>query len=402
MEKTLADADSTGAPAKGVPAHGDQPVLVWDLPTRVFHWTLVVFFFSAMATGDPDRFRDIHVFCGYVVLGLICFRLVWGFAGSRYARFASFLFGPRAAIAYVSDLIAGRARRYLGHNPPGSLAIYVKLTLGLVVCVTGVTVLGAEEAQGPFRSITDRPLGDLIRGLHESLAWLMFALVLLHITGVVVESIVHRENLAKAMFTGRKDAAAGEGIASSHPLPAVAIVVFVAGMAMWLIHWRLVDVPGLEGLPYVGRHLPDNKVWRESCSTCHVPYHPSLMPARFWNALLDRPDDHFGMQWPFDKATLAEIRAFLQEHAAETATTEAGYKIDKSIPADQTPGRITLTPFWIDKHARIDAKTWADPAVGSKSNCLGCHRDAELGTYDDAAIRLPRTKPAPRSASVRP
>jgi len=366
--------------------------LVWDLPTRVFHWTLVASFFSAMATGDPDRYRDIHVYCGYVVLGLICFRLVWGIAGSRYARFTSFLFGPRDAFAYVADLISGRARRYIGHNPPGSLAIFVKLTLGLVVCVTGVIVLGAEESQGPFRTLADRPLGELIRGLHESLAWLMFALVLVHITGVVVESVVHRENLAKAMLTGRKDASPGDGIASSHPLPAIAILVFVAGAAMWLLHWRLVDVPGLERLPYVGRHLPDNKTWRESCSGCHVPYHPSLMPARFWNALIDRPDDHFGMQWGFDEATLTAIRAFLLEHAAEAATTEAGYKINKSIPAHQTPRRITQTAFWVEKHGRIAERIWANPAVGSKSNCLGCHRDADLGTYEDAAIRLPRSR----------
>jgi cytochrome b len=368
---------------------GVRPVLVWDLPTRVFHWTLVVCFFSAMATGDPDRFRDLHVYFGYVVLGLLCFRIFWGLAGSRYARFKDFLYGPRAAIAYVADVIASRAARHVGHNPAGSVAIYLLLALGLVICVTGIVVLGAEEARGVFKSLADRPLGEFTKGLHEILAWLMLALVLAHIGGVVVESLVHRENLARAMFTGHKIAGAGEGIGSNHPWVALLILACVAGSALWLIHWRLINIPGLEQLPYVGRQLPDNIRWRESCGSCHGPFHPTLLPARSWTAHLDSPNNHFGMQWQFDAKTLAEIRTFLQQNSAETEMTEAAYRINKSIPAAVTPLRITETAFWIEKHGRIDDATWSDPAVGSKSNCRACHRDAGYGTYDDAAIRLP-------------
>lgn len=390
--------DSAHSQATGnghVAQKGTHPVLVWDLPTRVFHWTLVVCFFSAMATGDPDRFRDLHVFFGYVVLGLICFRIFWGFAGSRYARFKSFLYGPRAALAYLADVMAARAERHLGHNPAGSAGIYLLLTLGLVICVTGIVTLGAEEAQGIFRELADRPLGEFTRALHEVLSWLMFALVLAHIGGVVIESLVHRENLAKAMFTGRKIAAVDEGIRSSHPWIAVAILVCAAGSALWLIHWRLINVPGLAHIPYVGRQLPDNSTWRDSCSRCHGPFHPSLLPARSWTAHLDRPDNHFGLSWQFDAKTLAEIRTFLQGNSAETEMTEAAYRINKSIPADVTPLRITETPFWIEKHGRIDDRTWSNPAVGSKSNCQACHRDAQYGTYDDAAIRLPQLSEKP-------
>ena len=382
-------ADSQTAGNEDVAQEGAHSVLVWDLPTRVFHWTLVICFFSAMATGDPDRFRDLHVYFGYVVLGLICFRVFWGLAGSRYARFKSFLYGPRAAIAYFADVMRARADRHIGHNPTGSIGIYLLLALGLVICVTGIVTLGAEEAQGVFKTLADRPLGEFTRVLHEVLAWLMLALVLVHIGGVVIESLVHRENLAKAMFTGHKIAGADEGIGSSHPWIAVAIIVCAVGSAFWLIHWRLVSVPGLEHLTYVGRQLPDNNTWRVSCSQCHRPFHPSLLPARSWTAHLDRPDNHFGLTWQFDAKTLAEIRAFLQQNSAETEMTEAAYRINKSIPASVTPLRITETAFWIEKHGRIDNGTWSDPAVGSKANCRACHRDADYGTYDDAAIRLP-------------
>ncbi len=389
LEPSVDRADSQTAGNGHVAQESTHPVLVWDLPTRVFHWTLVVFFFSAMATGDPDRFRDLHVYFGYVVLGLICFRIFWGLAGSRYARFKDFLYGPRVAMAYLADVMAARADRHVGHNPAGSVGIYLLLALGLVICVTGIVVLGAEEAQGIFKSLADRPLGEFTKGLHESLAWLMLALVLVHIGGVVVESLVHRENLAKAMFTGHKIAGAHEGIGSNHLWVAIVILTCVAGSALWLIHWRLINIPGLEHLPYVGRQLPDNNTWRDSCGGCHGPFHPTLLPARSWTAHLDRPDNHFGLQWQFDPKTLAEIRAFLQQNSAETEMTEASYRINKSIPAEVTPLRITETAFWIEKHGRIDNATWSNSAVGSKSNCRACHRDADFGTYDDAAIRLP-------------
>lgn len=382
-------ADSRPAGNGHVAPEGTRPVLVWDLPTRVFHWTLVVCFFSAMATGDPDRFRDLHVYFGYVVLGLICFRIFWGFVGSRYARFKAFLYGPRAAFAYLGEVMAARADRHVGHNPAGSAGIYLLLALGLVICVSGIVTLGAEEAQGIFKTLADRPLGEFTRGLHELLAWLMLALVLVHIAGVVIESRVHRENLAKAMFTGEKSARADEGIRYNHPWVALVILACVASSALWIIHWRLTNIPGLEQLPYFGRQLPDNSTWRESCGSCHGPFHPSLLPARSWAAHLDRPDDHFGLAWQFDAKTLAEIRAFLQQNSAETELTEAAYRINKSIPADVTPLRITETTFWTEKHVRIDSKTWSNAAVGSRSNCQACHRDAQYGTYDDAAIRLP-------------
>jgi len=382
-------ADSQTAGTGHVVQEGMHPVRVWDLPTRVFHWTLVVCFFSAMATGDPDRFRDLHVYFGYVVLGLICFRIFWGLAGSRYARFKAFLYGPRAAIAYVADVITARADRHVGHNPAGSVAIYLLLALGLVICVTGIVVQGAEEAQGLFKALADRPLGEFTRGLHETLAWLMLALVLVHIIGVVVESRLHRENLAKAMLTGRKIAGANEGISSNHSWVALVILTCVASSALWLIHWRLINIPGLDQLPYVGRQLPDNATWRDSCGACHGAFHPTLLPARSWMAHLDTPDNHFGLRWQFDAKTLAEIRRFLQQNSAETEMTEAAYRINKSIPADMKPMRITETAFWIEKHGRMNNTTWSDPVVGSKSNCRACHRDAEYGTYDDAAIRLP-------------
>jgi cytochrome b len=106
---------------------GTIRVLIWDLPVRVFHWALAVSFAGAYWLSETERLRDIHVMFGYTVLGLLAFRLVWGFVGTRYARFRSFLFSPRETVDYVRSLFRRSDRRFLGHNPAGSFAIWAIL-----------------------------------------------------------------------------------------------------------------------------------------------------------------------------------------------------------------------------------------------------------------------------------
>jgi cytochrome b len=137
--------------------------------------------------------RDVHVVLGYTVLGLIAFRLIWGVLGTRYARFASFAFGPRAVLAYLKSLVALRPQHFLGHNPAGSFAIVALLVLGLLTGLTG------------YAQYNDLG-GEWLQDLHESLANAMLAVVFVHIAGVVLSSLMQRENLARAMFTGYKTA----------------------------------------------------------------------------------------------------------------------------------------------------------------------------------------------------
>ena len=107
-------------------------ILVWDLPLRMFHWLLVVSFAGAFLTAESERVRDMHVALGYTFVGLLAFRLVWGVVGSRYARFASFAFGPEAVLAYLGSLLTRRPDHYVGHNPAGSWVIFAIVVLGVV------------------------------------------------------------------------------------------------------------------------------------------------------------------------------------------------------------------------------------------------------------------------------
>ncbi|OGI47023.1 MAG: cytochrome B [Candidatus Muproteobacteria bacterium RBG_16_65_34] len=166
-------------------------ILVWDLPTRVFHWALAASFVGAFVTADSERFRDVHVMLGYTMVGLIAFRLLWGFIGTRYARFESFAFGPRAVLAYLGSLVGRAPQHYIGHNPAGSWAIYLLLALGLLSGLSGY-VLYAELT------------GEWAEEAHETVANAMLAVVVVHVLGVVASSALHRENLIGAMITGWK------------------------------------------------------------------------------------------------------------------------------------------------------------------------------------------------------
>ncbi|WP_045224224.1 cytochrome b/b6 domain-containing protein [Methyloterricola oryzae] len=206
-------------------------VIVWDFPTRIFHWSLVASFTGLFITGDSERWRDLHVLLGYMVAGLLCFRIAWGFLGSRYARFGDFLKGPAAIKEYLKSLLSGRPQRHLGHNPAGALAIILLIGLGLISSLTGWLVY---EELGP----------EWLEEVHEVAANAMLAVVIVHVLGVLASSWIHQENLIKAMITGRKPGEAGNGIGRTYPI--VGALLIAAMAALWT--WAPVDQIGPGGL----------------------------------------------------------------------------------------------------------------------------------------------------------
>jgi cytochrome b len=181
-------------------------VRVWDPFVRIFHWSLVLSFTVAWLSGE--EVETLHAWAGYAVIGLVLLRLVWGLIGTRYARFSDFVYPPAQVKAFVGDTLQLRARRYLGHNPAGGAMIILMLLCLVLVSVTGLAVYGIEAGAGPLAMLAGSPgaLEEVFEETHEFLANLMVLLVFIHVAGVMVESLVHRDNLVKAMFTGRKHA----------------------------------------------------------------------------------------------------------------------------------------------------------------------------------------------------
>ena len=169
----------------------ESSVKVWDPVVRIFHWSLVAAFIVAWLTGDD--FETLHENAGYVILGLIAVRLFWGVIGPRYARFTQFVPSVAGITAYLREMISGRERRYLGHNPAGG-AMVVALILALIA--TGGT--------GWMMTLDMFWGAEWVEETHEVLANLMLLIVGLHIVGVILASVRHGENLVGAMISGRK------------------------------------------------------------------------------------------------------------------------------------------------------------------------------------------------------
>ncbi len=178
---------------------------VWDLLVRFFHWTLVLAF--SIAFISEDDYLTIHSWAGYTILSLLIIRIFWGFVGTKHAKFSDFVFSKQDISQFLKDTFSLKAKRYVGHNPAGgAMAVLLIFSLLLTAC-SGLVVFAIEEGQGPLTfllSDTSPFWGDIVEELHEFFANFTLFLIAVHIAGVIVESLIHRENLIKSMFTGKK------------------------------------------------------------------------------------------------------------------------------------------------------------------------------------------------------
>jgi len=205
----------------------NRKILVWDLPLRLFHWLLAASFAGAFVTAESERWRDTHVILGYTVLVLVAFRIAWGFVGTRHARFASFAYGPSRVLSYLRSLAMAEPDHYTGHNPAGSWAIYALLLSSIAVGATGLAVYNEMG-------------GKWMEHVHEFLANAMLAVVAVHVIGVIVGSLLHRENLVRAMITGYKAGPGKDAIGAPRRVAAALLVAVVIGL------WTgVVPAPGL-------------------------------------------------------------------------------------------------------------------------------------------------------------
>jgi cytochrome b len=210
---------------------------VWDPLVRIGHWLVVLGFFAAYLTEDD--LLDVHVWAGYVVGAVVVVRVAWGFVGPQHARFADFVHGPGEIFRYVRGLITLQGKRYIGHSPAGG-AMVIALLLSLAATTgSGLALYAIEENAGPLASWmgqagpapnvdaipsadtraasendesergakgSEAPGEEFWEELHEFFANFTLALVVFHIAGVLLASYAHRENLVRAMITGKKRA----------------------------------------------------------------------------------------------------------------------------------------------------------------------------------------------------
>jgi cytochrome b len=187
-------------------ADSDTHVKVWDLPVRLFHWTLVAGFVAAYLTAKFHQ-GDLHILIGYALCFLLVARLLWGFFGSHYSRFHSFVFSHEETMEYLRSMLDGRPPHHFGHNPAGALMVFALLAMLALIFVTGLMTLAVIDFEGPLLVLihyVDDETSYAIRHFHEFLSNVVLAMIVLHLIGVVAGSIQHKENLVRAMVTGKK------------------------------------------------------------------------------------------------------------------------------------------------------------------------------------------------------
>jgi cytochrome b len=196
-----------------------EGVLVWDIAVRIFHWMVVAAFFIAYATsaGGP---RNIHEFAGYTILALVSFRVIWGFVGGKHAHFSDFVCSPASVIAYARSLRTGKPKHYPGHNPLGGYMVIALIGMLFVITLAGnhlqalkdedraaylaTAGLTEEQAKAQEIRVPKTPRQRQWKEIHETAVDITLVLILLHVLGVVMSSRLHKENLVKAMVTGKK------------------------------------------------------------------------------------------------------------------------------------------------------------------------------------------------------
>lgn len=214
-------------------------VKVWDVPVRVVHWALVMLLLFSWWSGEQGGLTMIyHMWSGYAILTLLCFRLVWGFIGSRHARFRDFLYAPKAVVDYARTLSGRRAAVYAGHNPVGGLSALAMLLAILVQAGTGLFANDDVLTEGPLYRYVTKDTSDWLTSIHHYNFYVLLGLAAIHIAAVLYYWVYKRENLVGAMFTGRKrlpDSLAGAGTQAERPTRALITLAVCAALVYALV-----------------------------------------------------------------------------------------------------------------------------------------------------------------------
>ncbi len=383
-------------------------VKVWDIPTRLFHWLLVLAYISVFFTSYSEWLLEYHAMSGYIALGLVIFRIFWGFAGNKFARFSDFLKGWGDVKLFILDSIKLKPMRYLGHNPAVGWAVAFMLLATIIITITGIITYSGEENRGIWAGIVTFGTAKYARAIHLFFAYSMVFVIVGHICMALFHDFVLKEDIILSMITGIKEDPESWSDRVSHIYPDQGRSI------VRLFVWVFVSIMGGIGLIYLPPEggekdfsrmrnprvidergfiveLKPNRLWTEECATsCHGAFPPSLLPAGSWIKLMSGLDNHFGEDVALDDNSRKEILDYLIASSAERSTIEASRKMLYSIKTGGIPIRVTDVPYWKSKHIGISEEVFKRKSVMSRSNCIACHPGAEKSSFEDKDIYIPK------------
>ncbi len=213
--------------------------LIWDLPLRLFHWLFALSIFAAWYTSEQEgEMVEQHMLLGYFILGLVIFRILWGFVGTKHARFSEFFPTPAKISAYVKALKSGEQLRYAGHNPLGSLMVLLMILLILLQAVSGLFINDDIFSEGPYYGVLGAELQQAMEFIHHNVFDVMIYAIGLHIFAVLYYRLKKKIDLITPMITGKKPSdsvTSSDAISGSRILVALVVAAAVAAFVYWLV-----------------------------------------------------------------------------------------------------------------------------------------------------------------------
>ena len=209
---------------------------VWDLPSRLFHWLLVILVAVSFTTGNiGGNAMQYHGWSGFAILILLVFRITWGFVGSRTSRFSDFVKGPAAVWRYANALVRGNSECYLGHNPLGGWSVLAMLLALLIQAATGLFANDDIITAGPLYLWVSKPVSDWLTGVHRLNRYLVIVLAATHVFAVLFYLLVKHENLIRPMITGIKHWVGGNTTPPAAPTWLAAVIAAILGFLLYLL-----------------------------------------------------------------------------------------------------------------------------------------------------------------------
>ncbi|OGH00683.1 MAG: hypothetical protein A2600_05635 [Candidatus Lambdaproteobacteria bacterium RIFOXYD1_FULL_56_27] len=373
-------------------------VKVWDLPTRIFHWLLALAVTGAFVTSLPPEGLTLHLYFGELSLCLGLFRLGWGFLGGYYARYGSFLKGPKAIVGYALALAKRHPPVMVEHNPLAAVVFGLMVVGSVAAGVTGLMVLAGQERIGLLAELFTPAQGAQAMEVHTWVVYSLLGAVVLHLAGNLVDSWLHKENAALSLLTGLKTAPEGYQAPDSAVLkPKCASRAYLGVMFFltvgFLVLWPL-DYHNEETREALtGKISEELAFYKEECGSCHFALPANLLPRRSWEKMMTQLEDHFGDDASLEPDEAEQILGYLVSHAAETSLSSASYRLTHSLAPEEAPQRITGLDYWKMRHEEIAEERFKQKPIGNKIHCNACHKYAEYGSFENAHIKVPEPEP---------
>jgi cytochrome b len=226
-------------------------VLIWDLPLRLFHWLFACTVIASWYTSDQDNnLIDIHMKLGYFALGLLVFRILWGFVGTKHSQFRSFFPTPKRLINYIGDLKNNQVKDSSGHNPLGSLMVFLMIFLISLQAISGLFINDDVFSSGPYYDSVSKEVEQVMMFLHHNVFDFMIAAIAMHLLAIAYYERVKKQSIIVPMITGKKLAAKVDKknvIKHSKLWIALLIIIVAVGFVYWLV---VLNAPVIEEYYY--------------------------------------------------------------------------------------------------------------------------------------------------------